>query len=127
MSEAMETAVVAEEDLVEVNGEAEQDQSEAMLQTTPAQDLCLESITHVFLTKAHHAYYADMYVNMQRQCLLLMILMQSHLLQLYTLGNQIIEHARMYMVHVHYASAIVHEVWTITIEVFLNMISSPSN
>lgn len=43
--EVMETGVVTEGDVVEANGEIEEEQTEAMLQATPAQDFCLESIT----------------------------------------------------------------------------------
>lgn len=45
--EVMETDGVTEleGDVAEANGEAEEEQSEAMLQATPAQDFCLESIT----------------------------------------------------------------------------------
>lgn len=45
MSEVMETGVVTEEDVVEANGEDEEEQTEAILLKTAAQDFCLESIT----------------------------------------------------------------------------------
>ena len=48
MSEAMENGAAEEQDEAEASVEAEEEQTEAMLEKTQAQDFCLESITAGF-------------------------------------------------------------------------------
>ena len=57
----METGVVEAQDAgdVEADGEEEDQQVNAVLEKTQAQDFCLESITLEFLIKAHHSDSSD--------------------------------------------------------------------